>query len=109
MNNLPGVLCCIRLDANPGATCIRTEMKSLKILANMRNMIPHKYFPVFVRVRIQAPDVFAQKIITQEFFPACIGSVPGDKVLIYLRVCYFFSSLSARNSLINLMRRRLTN
>ena len=35
------------------------------------------YFPVFARVRIQAPHVFAQKLIPQEFYPACIGFVPG--------------------------------
>ena len=29
------------------------------------------------RVRIQAPHVLAQKLIPQEFFPACIGFVPG--------------------------------
>ena len=52
-------------------------MKSLKNLANLRKMIPQKYFPVFARVRIQAPHVFAQKLIPQEFFPACIGFVPG--------------------------------
>ena len=40
-------------------------------------MPPLKYFPVFARVRIQAPHVFAQKLIPQEFFPACTGFVPG--------------------------------
>ena len=40
---------------------IRTEMKSLKNLPNMRKVIPQKYFPVFARVRIQAPHVFEQK------------------------------------------------
>ena len=52
----------------------------MKKLANMRKMIPQKYFPVFARVRIQAPHVFAQKLIPQDFFPACIGFVPGDTV-----------------------------
>ena len=33
-------------------------MKSLKNLANLRKMIPQNYFPVFARVRIQAPHVF---------------------------------------------------
>ena len=42
----------------------------------MRKMIPQKVFPVFARVWIQAPHVFAQKLIPQEFFPACIGFVP---------------------------------
>ena len=77
INNSPGIFSCIRAGANTGATCIRTEMKSLKNLPNMRKMIPQKYFPVFARVRIQAPHVFAQKLIPQEFFPACIGFVPG--------------------------------
>ena len=71
---------CIRAGANTGATCIRTEMKSLKNLPNMREMIPQKYFPVFARVRIQAPHVFAQKLIPQELFPACIGFVPGGNL-----------------------------
>ena len=52
-------------------------MISLKNVANMRKMLPLKYFPVFARVRIQAPHVFTQKLIPQEFFPACIGFVPG--------------------------------
>ena len=43
----------------------------------LREMTPQKYFPVFARVRIQAPHVFAKKIIPQEMFPACIGFVPG--------------------------------
>ena len=67
INNLPGIFSCIRAGANTGATCIRTEMKSLKNLSNMRKMIPQKYFPVFARVRIQAPHAFAQKLIPQEF------------------------------------------
>ena len=64
INNSPGVFSCIRAGANTGAT----EMKSLQNLANMRKMIPQKYFPVFALARIQAPHVFAQKIIPQEFF-----------------------------------------
>ena len=32
---------------------------------------------VFAWVQIQAPHVFVQKWIPQEFFPACIGFVPG--------------------------------
>ena len=43
----------------------------------MRKMIPQNYFPVFGRVPIQAPHVFAQKLVPQDFFPACIGFVPG--------------------------------
>ena len=40
-------------------------------------IIPQMYFPVFARVRIQAPHACAQKWIPQDFFPACIGFVPG--------------------------------
>ena len=40
-------------------------------------IIPQKYFLVFALMRIQAPHVFAQKLIPLEFFPACIGFVPG--------------------------------
>ena len=58
----------------------RTRMNSLKNLANMRKMIPQKYFPVFARVPIQAPHVFAPKLTPQEIFPACIGFVPGGTV-----------------------------
>ena len=76
-NNSPGVFSSIRAGANTGATCIRTEMNSLKNLADMRTVIPQKYFPVFARARIQAPHVFARKLIPQEMFPACLGFVPG--------------------------------
>ena len=47
-------------------------------------MTPQKYFPVFAQVRIQAPHVFAQKLLPQEIFPACIGFAllgPGAKEL----------------------------
>ena len=44
-------------------------------------MIPRKYFPVFTRVRIQAPHVFATKSIPQELFPACIGFLLGGSCL----------------------------
>ena len=80
INNSPGIFSCIRAGANTGATCIRPEIISLKNLANMQKMTPQKYFPVFARVRIQAPHVFAKKLIPQEFFPACIGFVPGGNV-----------------------------
>ena len=79
INNSPGIFSCIRAGTNTGATCICTEMNSLKNLANMREMVPRKYFPVFAQVRIQAPHVFAQNLIPQEVFPACIGFVPGGK------------------------------
>ena len=49
-------------------------------LANMQKMTPQKYFPVFARVRIQVPHAFAKKLIPQEFFPACIGFVPGGSL-----------------------------
>ena len=63
--------------ANTGATCIRPEIISLRNLAKMQKMTPLTYFPVFARVRIQALHAFAEKLIPQEFFPACIGFVPG--------------------------------
>ena len=47
INNSQGVFSCIREGANTGATCICTEMNSLKNLANMRKMIHQKYFPAF--------------------------------------------------------------
>ena len=63
---------------------------SLKILANMQKTTPQKYFPVFARVRIQAPHVFADKLIPQEDFPACIGFVPGgnspDNIFLYVMI-----------------------
>ena len=77
INNSPGNLSCIRAGANAGATYIRTEMASLKNVAPMRKMIPQKDFPVFARVRMQAPSAFAQKLVSQEFFPARMGFVPG--------------------------------
>ena len=43
----------------------------------MQKMTPQKYFSVFARVRIQTPHVFAEKLIPQDFFPVCIGFVPG--------------------------------
>ena len=43
-------------------------------------MTPQNYFPVFARMRIQAPHVFAEKLIPQEIFPACIGFVPGGNL-----------------------------
>ena len=51
-----------------------------KVRIHISKIIPQKYFPVFARVRIQAPYVFAQKLIPQDFFPACIGFVPGGNV-----------------------------
>ena len=77
INNSPEIVSCIRAGANTGATCIRPEIISLKNLAKMQKMTPQKYFSVFARVRIQAPHVFTKKLIPQEFFPACIGFVPG--------------------------------
>ena len=60
------------------------EVNSLKNLANMQRMIPLKYLPVFARVQIQAPHVFAQKLVPPEYFPACIGFVPGGTPFTYL-------------------------
>ena len=67
----------MRAGVNTGATCICTELNSLTNLANMRKMIRQKDFPLFVRVRIQAPHVFSQKLVPQDLFPACIGFLPG--------------------------------
>ena len=75
--NSPGIFPCIRAGANTGAACIPTEMNSLPNMGNIRTIAPRKYFPVYARVRIQAPHVFARKLIPQEIFPACIGFVPG--------------------------------
>ena len=50
----------------------------------MQKMIPQKSFLVFARVRIQAPHVFAEKLIPQDFFPACIGFVPGGNSLYFV-------------------------
>ena len=77
INNSPGIFSCIRAGANTGAACIRTERILLKFCQNTREILAQNYFPVFPRVRIQAPHVFAQKLIPQEIFPACIGFVPG--------------------------------
>ena len=68
INNSPRNVSCIRAGANAGATCIRTEMNSLRNLAILRKMIPQNYFPVFARVQIQPPHVFTQELIPQEFF-----------------------------------------
>ena len=59
---------CIRAGANTDATCIRTEMNSLKNVANMQKSIPRKCFRVFARVRIQAPHVFARKLNSPTLF-----------------------------------------
>ena len=77
----------VHLGANTGATCICTEMNSLQNLANMQKMISQKYFPVFARKRIQAPHVFAQKLIPRDFFPACIGFVPGGTRTLFSLHC----------------------
>ena len=57
-------------------------MNSLNNLANMRKMIPQKYFPASARVRIEALHVFAQIFILQDFFPACLGFVPAGKLAV---------------------------
>ena len=44
INNSPGIFSCIRAGANTGATCIRTEMNSLKNLADMRENDPSEIF-----------------------------------------------------------------
>ena len=60
------------------------RLNSPKNLAKYSGNTSSKIFsPVFARVRIQAPHVFAQKIIPQEFFPACIGFVPWGIVTVF--------------------------
>ena len=61
--------------ANTGTISI--QRAGAKVQIHISKITPQKYFPVFAFVRIQAPHVFAQKLIPQEFFPACIGFVPG--------------------------------
>ena len=84
INNSPGIFSCIRAGANTGATCIRPEIISLKNLANMQKMTPQKYFPVFARVRIQAPHVFAKKLIPKKFFPHVLVLCRGVVLLTLL-------------------------
>ena len=52
-------------------------------------MAPLKYFPVFARVRIQAPHVFAKKLIPQETFSCmywfCAGGYLSGVALANLR------------------------
>ena len=59
--------------------CIHAEVNSLK---NAENTVHRYYFPVFARVRVQAPHVFAQKLLPQKLFHACTGFVPGGYVLV---------------------------
>ena len=61
--------------ANTGTISI--QRAGAKVRIHISKIIPQKYFSVFALMRIQAPHVFAQKLIPQEFFPACIGFVPG--------------------------------
>ena len=70
---------------------INTEGRA-KVRIHISITITQKYFPVFARVRTQAPHVFVQKLIPQEFFPACIGFVPGGNAC--------FAVLSGDHSLI---------
>ena len=60
--------------ANTGTISI--QRAGAKVRIHISKIIPQKYFPVFALMRIQAPHVFAQKSIPQEFSPACIGFVP---------------------------------
>ena len=54
-----------------------------KVRIHISKIIPQTYFPLFALMRIQAPHAFSRKLIPREFFPACIGFVPGGK----FRVC----------------------
>ena len=57
----------------------RCEYIFAKVRIHISKMIPQNYFPVFARVRTQAQHAFAQQLIPQDFFPACIGFVPEGK------------------------------
>ena len=81
INNSPEIFSCIRAGANTGATCIRPKIISLKNLANMQKMTPQKYFPVFARVRIQAPHVFAKKINSPRMFSCMYWFCAGGYVM----------------------------
>ena len=95
INNSPGICSCIRLGhvfapklippkyfyvLAPGMCeyrhYINTEGRGQSANTYFK-IIPQKYFPVFALMRIQAPHVFAQKLIPQDLFPACIGFVLG--------------------------------
>ena len=65
--------------ANTGTISI--QRAGAKVRIHISKIIPQKYFPVFAFMRIQAPHVFVQKLIPQEFFSACIGFVPGGILL----------------------------
>ena len=65
--------------ANTGTISI--QRAGAKVRIHNSKIIPQTYFPVFALMRIQAPPVFAQKLIPQECFPACIGFVPGGKLV----------------------------
>ena len=75
-NNSPGVLSCIRTGANTGAACIRTEMTSPKNLEYAENS-SSKIFSCIHKSANTGPSCIHAKIIPQDLFLACIGSVPG--------------------------------
>ena len=52
----------------------RCEYIFAKVRIHISKIISRKYFPVFARVRIQAPHVFVQKLIPQEF--SCMSCNP---------------------------------
>ena len=71
----------VGLKIPPGTQPIHKYFLNNRFLFS-RGIAPQKYFPVFVRVRIQAPHVFAPKLIPQEMFPACIGSLRGGMLAV---------------------------
>ena len=54
---------CIHTDRGQG-----WEYIFEKVRIHNSEIIPQKYLPVFAQVRIQAPHVFAQKLIPRELF-----------------------------------------
>ena len=61
-----------------------------------------KIFSVLARVRIQAPHVFVQKLIPQDFFPACIGFVPGGNLSLQRWWCINSAEASLKTYLLRL-------
>ena len=101
INNSPGIFSCIRPAANTCAACICTEINSPKIFLCIdtrdvriqalyqyrgQGQSANTYFKnnsskIFSCIRTSANTgptcIRAKKLIPQEFFPACIGFVPG--------------------------------
>ena len=87
INNSPGFF---GAGANTSATCTRPEMSSFKNSAHMRKMIPINFF-LYSRECEYRPRMYSHKNYSQDFFPACIGFVPGGylKIDVIFRGCAF--------------------